>query len=78
MITFAMPAAMIASAQGPVRPWCEHGSRVTTIVAPTAGGAGATQRLDFGVGLPGDLRVALAHDNPAIADHECSDPGIGR
>src|SRR3972149_1702885 len=31
-----MPASMIASAQGGVRPWCGQGSSVTYMVAPRA------------------------------------------
>ena len=35
-MTFVIPAAMIASVHGGVRPWWLHGSSVTTMWAPEA------------------------------------------
>src|SRR5438094_557799 len=40
--TRATPAARIASVQGGVLPWCAHGSRFTTSVAPRARGPAAS------------------------------------
>src|SRR5207248_440713 len=50
--TRATPAARIASVQGGVVPWCAHGSRFTTSVAPRARGPAASSATTSACGPP--------------------------
>src|SRR6266550_2821979 len=50
--TRATPAARIASAQGGVLPWCAHGSRFTTRVAPRAPAPAASSATTSACGPP--------------------------
>ena len=68
--TRAMPALMIASTHGGVRPWCAHGSSVTTIVAPR--GSRIAQRLDLRVRFAGASMPSLG-DDLAVADDDAAD-----
>ena len=74
------PAAIRASAHGPVRPWWLHGSRVTATVAPAvvgAGGAGGVEGDDLGVAAAGRLGGAV--EDPAVGgDEDGADPGVRR
>ena len=60
--TRATPAAISASAHGPVRPVCAHGSRVTTAVPPRARSPACGQRGDLGVRAAGRRGRALADE----------------
>ena len=67
--TAATPASINASAQGGVRPWCEHGSSVTYSVAPRASAPASAKRHHFGMpsvcvdmkAAPDDLAIPHQH-----------------
>ena len=72
------PASMRASAHGGVRPWCEHGSRVTQAVAPrevVVAGRGEGGRL--GVRAADRRGRALEHRAVGGLDH-AADPRVRR
>ena len=61
--TREIPAAMIASVHGPVRPWWLHGSNVVIERAARCGVAGGVDRLALGVVTSGSVGGAV-EDSP--------------
>ena len=69
------PAAISASAHGGVRPWCEHGSRLTYAVAPAAASPAAASATVSACRSPGPLVPALAEHVP-VAHHDAADDRV--
>ena len=77
--TRATPAAMIASAHGGVRPWCEHGSSVEASVAPRAAAPADRRATTSAWGPPGRLGRALEERRrPRLCDRRSRPTGSGR
>ena len=75
-----MPAAMIASAHGGVRPKWEQGSKRHVEGGAAGRGAGARQRLRLRMGAAAGLRPAAPDDHRTIAlraHHHGADRGVG-
>ena len=74
------PAAISASAQGGVRPWCEQGSSVTTTVAPRTSApraAASRSAITSACGAAGLLGVAAADDAAVAVDDDAADARVG-
>ena len=71
------PAAISASAQGGVRPWCEHGSSVTNAVAPRARSPARASAPTSAWACPGGS-LAPSPDDFAVTDEHAADPRIRR
>ena len=76
--TRAMPAAMIASEHGPVRPWWLQGSSVTTRVAAAGRVTGVGERDDLGVWPADRLRGTLRRQpSPSRSSTTAPTAGFG-
>ena len=75
--TRATPAARIASAQGPVRPVCAHGSRVTTTVPPRARSPACWSARTSACGPPGAAVAPSPTGVPSAARTTAPTGGLG-
>ena len=61
-----MPAETIASVHGGVRPWWQHGSSETYIVAPAVSPAASSSAITLGVASPGGCVMPSPITRPSL------------